>query len=405
MVFGKIYSYPNNPRVQKSLIAAQYAKIDIEVKETKIGVDTTSADFLAKFPLGKVPTFEGADGFTIYESNAIAYYVASQQPLLLGKDKKDQAIVQQYIAFADNEFAPVQAAWLYPILGFYPVNEQATEKAKKDCKRALQALDAHLKTRTFLVGERVTLADIVMTCQLLNFYKMVFEPAFINQFKNVNRWFLTCVNQPQFKKVLGEVQVCEKMAVAKPVTAEKAAPAPKPAEAKPAATTAAETKPEGEEKKKNPLDLLPKSTFILDEWKRVYSNNDTRPTAVDYFWKNFDPQGYSIFRVEYKYNNELTQVFMSSNLIGGFFQRLERARKYAFGSMLVLGENGNNEIYGYFVIRGAEVPFEFTDTADYESYKFTKVDITKKEIKDDIERVFAWEDTKGRKFADGKVFK
>ena len=30
---------------------------------------------------------------------------------------------------------------------------------------------------------------------------------------NVNRWFLTCINQPQFKSVLGEFKLCEKMAV------------------------------------------------------------------------------------------------------------------------------------------------------------------------------------------------
>ena len=29
---------------------------------------------------------------------------------------------------------------------------------------------------------------------------------------NVNRWFLTCINQPQFKAVLGEVEICTKMA-------------------------------------------------------------------------------------------------------------------------------------------------------------------------------------------------
>ena len=38
------------------------------------------------------------------------------------------------------------------------------------------------------------------------------EPSFRAQFGNVNRWFLTIVNQPQFKKILGEVKLCETMA-------------------------------------------------------------------------------------------------------------------------------------------------------------------------------------------------
>jgi elongation factor 1-gamma len=65
----------------------------------------------------------------------------------------------------------------------------------------------------------------------------------------------------------------------------------------------------------------------LDAWKRFYSNNET-PQSVEYFWQNYDPQGFSLWKVDYKYNDELGAVFMSSNLIGGFFQRLDRARKY-----------------------------------------------------------------------------
>lgn len=39
----------------------------------------------------------------------------------------------------------------------------------------------------------------------------VLEPSFRQPYPNVTRWFVTCVNQPQFKAVLGEVKLCEKM--------------------------------------------------------------------------------------------------------------------------------------------------------------------------------------------------
>jgi elongation factor 1-gamma len=38
------------------------------------------------------------------------------------------------------------------------------------------------------------------------------EPQFRAPYVNVNRWFVTCINQPQFKEVLGEVTLCTKMA-------------------------------------------------------------------------------------------------------------------------------------------------------------------------------------------------
>jgi elongation factor 1-gamma len=157
---------------------------------------------------------------------------------------------------------------------------------------------------------------------------------------------------------------------------------------------------------KSKLDLLPPSSFDLEAWKRFYSNNDTKPTAMDYFWKHFDNKGYSVWRVDYKYNNELTQTFMSSNLIGGFFTRLERARKYAFGSLVVLGESHNNSISGYFVIRGQEIPEEVFDAVDFESYTFVKVDIQDNVTRNEIADYFAWDGNfYGKAFADGKVFK
>ena len=50
---------------------------------------------------------------------------------------------------------------------------QATEKAKEHLKAVLGFLDQYLKTRTFLVGERLSLADISVGCQLLALYKQV----------------------------------------------------------------------------------------------------------------------------------------------------------------------------------------------------------------------------------------
>ena len=41
----------------------------------------------------------------------------------------------------------------------------------------------------------------------------------------------------------------------------------------------------------------------------------------------------------------------------GMFQRLDRMRKHAFGSMVVFGENNNNSIGGLWMWRGHELAF------------------------------------------------
>merc|ERR1712130_659520 len=73
-----------------------------------------------------------------------------------------------------------------------------------------------------------------------------------------------------------------------------------------------------------------------DTWKRVYSNEDTRSKALPWFYENFDKDGFSIWRFDFKYNDELSQIFMSCNQIGGFFNRLEGSRKYLMGTGGVL---------------------------------------------------------------------
>ena len=50
---------------------------------------------------------------------------------------------------------------------------QATEQAKEDVKKVLTMLNQHLNTRTFLVGERISLADITVVCSMLWLYKQV----------------------------------------------------------------------------------------------------------------------------------------------------------------------------------------------------------------------------------------
>ncbi len=57
----------------------------------------------------------------------------------------------------------------------------------------------------------------------------------------------------------------------------------------------------------------------MDDFKRVYSNEDTVEKALPYFWEHFDAENYSVWYSEYKFPKELSQVFMSCNLIGGVF--------------------------------------------------------------------------------------
>ena len=125
-------------------------------------------------------------------------------------------------------------------------------------------------------------------------YRPVVEIAFSDLMLTC---FDTIVNQPKLASVFGTTAFVEKALQYTPPPKEKKAPAA-PAQPK------AEKKPKKEEaddeedddkpyeeapKEKNPLDLLPKSTFNLEDWKRAYSNKDTRGAggAIEWFYEKF----------------------------------------------------------------------------------------------------------------------
>merc|ERR1712180_173324 len=397
MVAGTLYTYPENFRAQKGLIAAKYSGAQVTLaKDFVFGETNKSPEFLKKFPLGKVTAFEGSDGLLLTESNAIAYYLANEE-LRGGKDAAARAQVMQWMCMADSDILPAACTWVFPTLGIMQFNKNATERAKEDVKAAMKTLNDHLLTRTFLVGERLSLADIAVACTMLSLYKQVLEPAFRKPFVNVTRWFTTVVNQPKVKEVLGQVTLCAKMAE---FDAKKFAEfSGKGAE--PEADIPAEPK------KADPFEKMPKGSFDLEEWKRFYSNND-EPESVAWFWEHFDHENYSIWRGDYKYNDELTMVFMSCNLIGGMFQRLDKLNKNAFASMCLFGQNNDSTISGIWVFRGHELAFELDDNwqVDYASYNWRKLDSKSDECKKLVDQYWKWEgaDENGRPFNQGKIF-
>ncbi|KAL2432501.1 Elongation factor 1-gamma 2 [Exophiala dermatitidis] len=412
MSFGKLYGYKDNARSTALLAVAKENNLDIELVETRPpNVDT---EYLKLNPLGRIPTFVGSNGFVLTESIAIAIYFTSQneKTTLLGKTKQDYASIVRWMSFSNSEVLPNIGGWFRPLIGRDPYNKKSVDDAKAAALKALKVLEQHLLVHTFLVGERITLADLYVTSQISRGFQYVLDKAWRSENPNTTRWFETVTAQPIWKAIIEQPILVEEAVKytppkkeAKPAKAAEAAPK---AEKKPAEEEEEEPKPEV--KAKHPLEALPKPSLILDDWKRKYSNEETREVALPWFWEHYKPEEYSLWKVDYKYNDELTMVFMSSNLIGGFFARLEASRKYLFGAMSVYGTANDSIITGAFLVRGQEALPAFDVAPDYESYEFTKLDPSKPEDRAFVEDQWAWDkpiEVNGKKYewADGKVFK
>jgi elongation factor 1-gamma len=328
------------------------------------------------------------------------------------------ASILQWMSFFNSEFFPTISKWIRPLTGRDPYNKKNVDDAEKATALNISIVEKHLLDKTFLAGERVTLADLFAAGLVSRGFQYFFDKKWRSEHPNVTRWYETVYNQPIYSAVVDKLAFIDEPTLKntppkKPEQPKKEA-APKAPKAAPKPKAKEADDDEEEEvaeapKAKHPLALLPRATTDLDEWKRQYSNSDT-PDALKWFWANYNPEEYSLWTLDYKYNEELTLVFMSSNLIGGFFTRLEASRKFIFGCASVYGEANDSVIKGAFIVRGQDAIAAFDVAPDFESYTFTKLDPAKPEDKEFVNEQWTWEkpiveNGKEYKWADGKVFK
>ncbi|KAH7325514.1 elongation factor 1-gamma [Rhizoctonia solani] len=371
-------------------------------------------EFKAKFASGKIPAFESKDGFTLFEGSAIARYIASLAPNsgLLGTSPTDAALVDQWVSFTYSEIISRAYTCIGLAKGWYPYHKAYETAVREKLHESLAVANLHLTHNTFLLPtNRITLADITLASVLQMGFETILGAKEREHYPALVRLFDTVANQPKLKDIFGTTNYVDTPIQYVPPKKEKAPAAPAapkaPKEKKPVEKDDDDDEPlvPAEPKAKNPLDDLPKSAFNLEDWKRAYSNMDTRGAggSLEWFYEKFDPEGFSIWRVDFKYNEELTQTFMSSNQIGGFFNRLEASKKYLFGSVGVLGETNNSRISGAFILRGQDFKPVVDVAPDWESYEYKKIDLANPEDKAFFEAALAWDlEIDGKKWADGK---
>jgi elongation factor 1-gamma len=103
----------------------------------------------------------------------LSFIVLVSNEQLRGKTLAEQSQVVQWIEYGEREINPTSATLVYPCMGIMQFNKQNNERAKDELKHILQLLNDYLRTRTYLVGERITLADIAVASDLLLLFQWV----------------------------------------------------------------------------------------------------------------------------------------------------------------------------------------------------------------------------------------
>lgn len=420
MASGKLYTYPDNFRADKIRAVANISGYNLQVAPEYVhGVTNKTDEFQGKF-FGKVPAFESGDT-CLCDDSAIAHFVGNAQTR--GGDRAHD--VMCFAGFAEGNLLPSVAQWVWPTLGIVTPNKQHVAEAKANLQAAFSFLNGMLATQTFMVGERITYADITCALTLKSAYENVLTPEWRAPFPHVNRWFMTIVNQPGVKSVIGGVTLCVKEAQfdakkyaevsgkAKKESVKKDKPKKEvaPKKEKKAAPAPAAEEPK-KEKPSDPWADAGKFTLDMDAWKRFFSNNGEQE-SLDHFWTLITPEvkeHYSLWYGDYKYADELTMDFMAANLVGGMFQRIEKLRKHAFASCVVGGSTRDLNITGLWFWRGQTLAFERSQDwmIDYEVYEWKKLDWDAPETKALVSAYWKWDESQkfgGKAFNEAKIYK
>jgi glutathione S-transferase len=164
--------------------------------------ETRTPEFLSINPHGQIPLLQIKEGKYLAESNAIMIYL-SEGTEFLPYDHFLRAEVLQWLFFEQNSHEPFIASsrfWV-SILGKAEEYQEALEEKREPGYAALQLMENHLKSHTFLVGERYTIADIA----LFAYTHVANEGNFdLSQFIAIQAWLERVKSQPRHISITQE---------------------------------------------------------------------------------------------------------------------------------------------------------------------------------------------------------
>ena len=194
----RIYGLPAS-RTFRCLWAAEEAGLAYEnVPWSTKGPEIKDAAYLAINPNGTIPALAD-DGFNLFESLAINFYLARKSGRLLPADARGEALVLQWTLWAATECEPHIGAWYYHTQMLPPAErkpEVAADAVAKLPKR-LQILEDVLAGRDFLLGGDFTLADLNVVAVLFR------APQFgLDAYPRVKAWHARCLARPAAKAAI-----------------------------------------------------------------------------------------------------------------------------------------------------------------------------------------------------------
>ena len=168
-----IYGATMSPFVRKVLAFAAEKGVDVELKQAGLG--STDPDFLIASPFRKMPALKDGD-YTLADSSAIVQYIEAlhPEPALIPAEPRERGKAIWFDEFADTIVSAAGGKLFFNrivsprFLGREGDLAAADKAEAEELPPILDWLEAQIPASGFLVGDRLTLADIAVASPFVN---------------------------------------------------------------------------------------------------------------------------------------------------------------------------------------------------------------------------------------------
>lgn len=161
--------------------------------------NTRSPDFLALSPAGAIPVIED-DGLVLSESLAAVIHLARKHGgPLAPQDPAEDAMILQWAFYAATAIEPDALTVQMLTRPAATADDRAiVSEAIERLKRPLKVLEDHLSGHDHLVGDRFTIADLMMA-EIVRYAWT--DPRLRGAWPVISRWLDACHARPAFRRM------------------------------------------------------------------------------------------------------------------------------------------------------------------------------------------------------------
>ncbi len=198
----KIFGRPNSANVQKVLWTC--AELDLPYQRIDAGLEYGVNDtppYLAMNPMGLVPTIVD-DGFVLWESNACVRYLAAKHGLgtLCPADLRVRADAERWMDWAHTLTVTISPMF-WGLVRTPPERRDLglIEAKRKEVARLMAMLDANLRKRPYVAGERLTIGDIPFAAHVYRWFNLAIERP---DLPHLRAWYERLVAREPYRKIV-----------------------------------------------------------------------------------------------------------------------------------------------------------------------------------------------------------